>query len=268
MTDINDLGVEELDVVADVATETPSGNDLADSEEEVAAANTAHAEADIEAAANEVADVIVDDVDEDPVAAFAAALRAKPGDWYVIHSYAGYEKRVKTNLESRIASLNMEDYIYEVEVPIEDVIEIKNGVRKQVQRNKFPGYVLVRMDLTDDSWGVVRHTPGVTGFVGHGHTPSPLTLDEVIGILAPKPEKKAAVAAGAQGGVAAVGAKPVITSVDFKVGDSVTVIDGPFATLQATVSEINLDAQKITGLVEIFGRETPVELSFSQVSAS
>ena len=280
MTDINDLdvvensvvegdlGVEELDVVADVATESPSGNDLADSEEEVAAANTAHAEADIEAAANEVADVIVDDVDEDPVAAFAAALRAKPGDWYVIHSYAGYEKRVKTNLESRIASLNMEDYIYEVEVPIEDVIEIKNGVRKQVQRNKFPGYVLVRMDLTDDSWGVVRHTPGVTGFVGHGHTPSPLTLDEVIGILAPKPEKKAAVAAGAQGGVAAVGAKPVITSVDFKVGDSVTVIDGPFATLQATVSEINLDAQKITGLVEIFGRETPVELSFSQVSAS
>lgn len=280
MTDINDLdvvennvvegdlGVEELDVVADVATESPSGNDLVDSEEEVAAANAAHAEADIEAKADEVAEAIVDDVDEDPVAAFAAALRAKPGEWYVIHSYAGYEKRVKTNLESRIASLNMEDYIYEVEVPIEDVIEIKNGVRKQVQRNKFPGYVLVRMDLTDDSWGVVRHTPGVTGFVGHGHTPSPLTLDEVIGILAPKPEKKAAAAAGAQGGVAAVGAKPVITSVDFKVGDSVTVIDGPFATLQATVSEINLDAQKITGLVEIFGRETPVELSFSQVSAS
>lgn len=280
MTDINDLdvvensvvegdlGVEELDVVDDVATETPSGNDLADSDEDIAAANAAHAEADIEAVADEIADVIVDDVDEDPVAAFAAALRAKPGDWYVIHSYAGYEKRVKANLESRIASLNMEDYIYEVEVPIEDVIEIKNGVRKQVQRNKFPGYVLVRMDLTDDSWGVVRHTPGVTGFVGHGHTPSPLTLDEVVGILAPKPEKKAAAAAGAHGGVAAVGAKPVITSVDFKVGDSVTVIDGPFATLQATVSEINLDAQKITGLVEIFGRETPVELSFSQVSAS
>jgi len=151
---------------------------------------------------------------------------------------------------------------------VNDVIEIKNGVRKQVQRNKFPGYVLVRMDLTDDSWGVVRHTPGVTGFVGHGHTPSPLTLDEVTGILAPKPEKKAAAAAAAHGGVAGVGAKPIITSVDFKVGDSVTVIDGPFATLQATVSEINLDAQKITGLVEIFGRETPVELSFSQVSAS
>lgn len=280
MTDINeldvaqngavegDLGVEELDVVENVATETPAGSDLADSDEEVAAADAAHAEAHIQATADEVADAIVD-AEEDPVAAFAAALRAKPGDWYVIHSYAGYEKRVKANLESRITSLNMEDYIYEVQVPIEDVIEIKNGVRKQVQRNKFPGYVLVRMDLTDDSWGVVRHTPGVTGFVGHGHTPSPLTLDEVTGILAPKPEKKAAAAtAAAGGGVAAVGAKPVITEVDFKVGDSVTVIDGPFATLQATVSEINLEAQKIIGLVEIFGRETPVELSFSQVSAS
>jgi len=262
-----DINVEELDVVQDVATETMSGSDLDDSAEEIAAADAAHAEAHIAETVAEVEEVI-EDVEEDPVAAFAAALRAKPGDWYVIHSYAGYEKRVKANLESRIASLNMEDYIYEVEVPIEDVIEIKNGVRKQVQRNKFPGYVLVRMDLTDDSWGVVRHTPGVTGFVGHGHTPSPLTLDEVTGILAPKPEKKAAAAAAAHGGVAGVGAKPIITSVDFKVGDSVTVIDGPFATLQATVSEINLDAQKITGLVEIFGRETPVELSFSQVSRS
>ena len=275
MTDTNDfavegdIGVEELDVVENVVTETTAGSDLEDSAEEVAAVDAAHAETHVQEIADEVADVL-DDAETDPVAAFAAALRAKPGDWYVIHSYAGYEKRVKANLESRIASLNMEDYIYEVEVPIEDVIEIKNGVRKQVQRNKFPGYVLVRMDLTDDSWGVVRHTPGVTGFVGHGHNPNPLTIDEVIGILAPKPEKKSAVAAGAAagGGVASVGAKQIITSVDFKVGDSVTVIDGPFATLQATVSEINLDAQKITGLVEIFGRETPVELSFSQVSAS
>jgi transcriptional antiterminator NusG len=171
---------------------------------------------------------------------------------------------VKANLESRISSLNMEDYIYEVEVPVEDIIEIKNGVRKQVQRNKFPGYVLVRMELTDESWGVVRHTPGVTGFVGHGHQPSPLTIDEVIGILAPKVEKK--VAAG--GTVVTQGAKPVVASVDFAVGDSITITDGPFATLQATVAEINLDAQKITGLVEIFGRETRVELSFSQVSRS
>ena len=254
MTDSNDIverGVDEVDeyvVVDDVAVEQPvEHEDLLDADE---SADIAEAAAIAE--------------DEDPVAAFAAALRAKPGDWYVIHSYAGYEKRVKANLESRIASLNMEDYIYEVEVPTEEVIEIKNGVRKQVQRNKFPGYVLVRMDLTDDSWGVVRHTPGVTGFVGHGHQPSPLTVDEVIGILAPKVEKKVT----ASGTVTTQGAKPVIASVDFNVGDSVTVTDGPFATLQATVSEINLEAQKIIGLVEIFGRETPVELSFSQVSRS
>lgn len=213
----------------------------------------------------DIAEAVAEAEEElDPAAQFAAALRSKPGEWYVIHSYAGYEKRVKANLESRIQSLNMEDYIYEVEVPMEDVIEIKNGVRKQVQRNKFPGYVLVRMDLTDDSWGVVRHTPGVTGFVGHGHQPSALTIDEVIGILAPKVEKKVA----STGVVVTQGAKPVVASVDFAVGDSVTVTDGPFATLQATVSEINLEAQKIIGLVEIFGRETPVELSFSQVSRS
>lgn len=220
-----------------------------------------------EAAADDAADLAeaaAEAAEEDPVAAFAAALRAKFGDWYVIHSYAGYEKRVKTNLESRISSLDMEDYIFEVAVPTEEIVEIKNGVRKLVSRNKFPGYVLVRMDLTDDSWGVVRHTPGVTGFVGHGHNPTPLTIDEVINILAPKAEKKVVTT----GGETKTSSKPVVTVVDFAVGDSVTVIDGPFATLQATVSEINADAQKLTGLVEIFGRETPVELSFSQVSRS
>jgi transcriptional antiterminator NusG len=257
VTETNDIvpdGANEVDeyvVVDDVAVEQPAEHhDLLDAEESAEIAE-AVAEAEAEAEA-------------DPLEAFGAALRAKPGDWYVIHSYAGYEKRVKANLESRISSLNMEDYIYEVEVPVEDIIEIKNGVRKQVQRNKFPGYVLVRMELTDESWGVVRHTPGVTGFVGHGHQPSPLTIDEVIGILAPKVEKK--VAAG--GTVVTQGAKPVVASVDFAVGDSITITDGPFATLQATVAEINLDAQKITGLVEIFGRETRVELSFSQVSRS
>jgi transcriptional antiterminator NusG len=163
---------------------------------------------------------------------------------------------VKTNLESRIASLNMEEEIFQVEVPMEEVTEIKNGQRKLVRRNKFPGYVLVRMDLTDGSWGTVRHTPGVTGFVGHGHTPAPLSLDEVVAILAPAPEKKAGAPAATTGEV---------TVVDFSVGDSVTVIDGPFATLHATISEINADAQKVTGLVEIFGRETPVELGFSQI---
>ena len=201
--------------------------------------------------------------DVDPVAAFREQMRSAPGDWYVIHSYAGYENKVKQNLESRTTSLNVEDYIFQVEVPIEEVTEIKGGVRKQVKRNKFPGYVLVRMDLTDESWGVVRHTPGVTGFVGHGHQPAPLTLDEVVNILAPAPEKKAAPVAA--GGPTLGGPAAPAVEVDFVVGDSVTVVDGPFATLHATISEINIEAQKVTGLVEIFGRETPVELAFSQV---
>ncbi|WP_079046285.1 transcription termination/antitermination protein NusG [Carbonactinospora thermoautotrophica] len=192
------------------------------------------------------------DEEKDPVEEFKEQLRRLPGDWYVIHSYAGYENRVKANLENRIQSLNMEDYIFQVEVPQEEVVEIKNGQKKVVKRNKFPGYVLVRMILTNESWGAVRNTPGVTGFVGNAHEPAPLTLDEVAQILAPEPEEAAK--------------KPAEVKVlDFQVGDSVTVIDGPFATLQATINEINVDAQKVKGLVEIFGRETPVELSFSQI---
>ncbi len=214
--------------------------------------------------AAEVAAEIEEDEDEDPVAAFKEQMRISPGDWYVIHSYAGYENKVKGNLESRVISLNVEDYIFQVEVPMEEVTEIKSGVRKLVRRNKFPGYVLVRMELTDESWGVVRHTPGVTGFVGHGHQPAPLTLDEVVAILAPVPEKKA----GAPGAPASAGgassSAPAI-EIDFSIGDSVTVVDGPFATLHASISEINIEAQKVTGLVEIFGRETPVELAFSQI---
>ena len=200
----------------------------------------------------------------DPVEAFRDEQLGLPGLWYVIHSYAGFEKRVKTNLETRMTTLNMEDYIFQVEVPTEEVTEIKQGQKKTVKRNKFPGYVLVRMDYTDDSWGAVRHTPGVTGFVGSAHEPTPLTIDEVVHILAPKPEpKKAGAEQGAWGAASAPAAR--LTEVDFAAGDSVTVIDGPFATLHATISEINLDAQKVTGLVEIFGRETPVELSFSQI---
>ena len=200
---------------------------------------------------------------EDPVAVFREQMRTAPGDWYVIHSYAGYENKVKGNIETRISTMNMEDYIFQVEVPMEEVTEIKSGVRKLVRRNKFPGYVLVRMDLTDESWGAIRHTPGVTGFVGHGHQPAPLSLDEVVNILAPTPEKKPAAAGGGGSG----GASPSQTvEVDFAVGDSVTVVDGPFATLHATISEINIEAQKVTGLVEIFGRETPVELAFSQIN--
>ncbi|MDO9485627.1 MAG: transcription termination/antitermination protein NusG [Actinomycetota bacterium] len=227
-------------------------------------------DADIELAVDErdqkteVAEQVLAEVEEeiDPVEEFREQMRRAPGDWYVIHSYAGYENKVKQNLESRVNSLNMEDYIFQVEVPMEEVTEIKSGVRKQVKRNKFPGYVLVRLDLTDESWGAVRHTPGVTGFVGHGHQPSPLSVDEVTAILAPVPEKKAG-ATGGSGGASP--STPQITEIDFAVGDSVTVVDGPFATLHATISEINIEAQKVTGLVEIFGRETPVELAFSQV---
>jgi transcriptional antiterminator NusG len=224
-------------------------------------------EAEVVAEAEEIvqeAEAVGEALEEiDPAVAFREQMRTAPGDWYVIHSYAGYENTVKGNIEARISTLNMEDYIFQVEVPMEEVTEIKGGVRKLVRRNKFPGYVLVRMDLTDESWGAIRHTPGVTGFVGHGHQPAPLTLDEVVAILAPAPEKKPAAA-----GVAATsgGAAPAQTvEVDFSVGDSVTVVDGPFATLHATVSEINIEAQKVTGLVEIFGRETPVELAFSQI---
>lgn len=192
----------------------------------------------------------------DPVAEFKAQLRRAPGDWYVIHSYAGYENRVKANLENRISSLNMEDFIFQVEVPMEEVTEIKNGQRKLVRRVRIPGYVLVRMDLTDESWGAVRHTPGVTGFVGHTHQPVPLSLDEVFSMLAPALQ-------------AAEGAKPAkaeIKVVDFEVGETVTVMEGPFETLPATISEINADQQKLKVLVSIFGRETPVELSFADVA--
>ncbi len=202
--------------------------------------------------------------DEDPVEALRRELRTAFGDWYVVHSYAGYENKVKTNLESRIQSLDMEDYIFQVEVPTEEVVEIKNGKRQQVQRKVFPGYILVRMDLNDESWGAVRNTPGVTGFVGATSRPSPLTLDEVVKILAPATQKAASVAAGRGGAVAAD--KPQVALVEYEVGESVTVMDGPFATLPATISEIDPVHQKLHVLVSIFGRETPVELSFSQVS--
>jgi transcription termination/antitermination protein NusG len=216
----------------------------------------------VEDAADVDEDAATEDVEEDPVAAFKAQLKAQFGDWYVIHSYAGYENRVKTNLENRTQSLNMEDFIYQVEVPMEEVVEIKNAQRKVVRRVRIPGYVLVRMDLTDESWGAVRHTPGVTGFVGHTHQPVPLTLDEVFSMLAPAIEPKAQTPAA--GGAAAKTATAI--EVDFTVGESVTVTDGPFDTLPATISEINPENQKLKVLVSIFGRETPVELSFSQVA--
>ena len=201
----------------------------------------------------------------DPVEEMRAALRRAPGDWYVVHSYAGYENKVKANLETRVQTLDVEDYIFQVEVPTEEVTEIKNGQRKQVQRKVLPGYILVRMDLNDQSWGAVRNTPGVTGFVGATSKPSPLTHDEVIKFLLPRVEPKQAAASGKNADVAAGPGKASV-EVDFEVGESVTVMDGPFATLPATINEVNVDAQKLKVLVSIFGRETPVELAFSQVS--
>ena len=203
----------------------------------------------IEPTTETAVDVIEEENDEN--AEFRKALRNAPGDWYVIHSYAGFEKRVKANLQNRITSLNMEDYIYQIEVPEEEFTEIKNGQRKTVKRQVFPGYVLVRMDLTDESWSCVRNTPGVTGFVGNAHHPSPLTLTEVENILAPRPVKK--------------DSKAPIVNVDYAINESVTVMDGPFATLPATISEIMPEQGKLKVLVSIFGRETPVELHFNQV---
>ena len=200
----------------------------------------------------------------DPVQEFKDRLASQFGEWYVVHSYAGYENRVKANLENRTTSLNMEDYIFEAQVPMEEVTEIKNGQKKLVRRVRMPGYVLVRMDLTDESWGAVRHTPGVTGFVGNAHQPVPLSLDEVFTMLAPA-DLESPATAGAQGGGGA-GRPKEVAVVDFEVGESVTVMEGPFETLPATISEINAESQKLKVLVSIFGRETPVELSFNQVA--
>jgi transcriptional antiterminator NusG len=204
---------------------------------------------DLALASDEDGDIESDE--NDPNAEFRRTLRAAIGDWFVIHSYAGYEKKVKGNLANRIHTLNMEEYIFQIEVPEEEVMEVKNGARKMVKRNIYPGYVLVRMELTDESWSVVRNTPGVTGFVGNAHNPSPLSMDEVEKILAPRPKKAAD--------------KADIKFVDFEVGESVTVMDGPFATLPASISEIMPEQAKLKVLVSIFGRETPVELSFNQV---
>ncbi|HEU4361739.1 MAG TPA: transcription termination/antitermination protein NusG [Mycobacterium sp.] len=233
---------------------------------EDAAAEAAPAEAESADAADET-----EAAEElDPAAALKADLRTKPGDWYVIHSYAGYENKVKANLETRVQNLDVGDYIFQVEVPTEEVTEIKNGQRKQVNRKVLPGYILVRMDLTDDSWSAVRNTPGVTGFVGATSRPTSLPLDDVVKFLLPQGAAKKAARAGATGAGSSAAAeggleRPVI-EVDYEVGESVTVMDGPFATLPASISEVNAEQQKLKVLVSIFGRETPVELTFGQVS--
>ncbi|MEY9874372.1 transcriptional antiterminator NusG [Streptacidiphilus sp. MAP12-33] len=261
-----DDSVEEIVDNADSDVDEVEAADEAagrSAEEEALTVVSADESAATEAFEESAATVTEDDgVEIDPVAAFREELRIAPGEWYVIHTYAGYENRVKANLEQRAVSLNVEDYIYQAEVPQEEVVQIKNGDRKTIRQNKLPGYVLVRMDLTNESWGVVRNTPGVTGFVGNAYDPYPLTLDEVVKMLAPDVERAAAKEAGKPSPV-----RPVDVQVlDFEVGDSVTVTDGPFATLQATINEINPDSKKVKGLVEIFGRETPVELSFDQIT--
>ncbi|MGV9688646.1 transcription termination/antitermination protein NusG [Streptomyces sp. NPDC003444] len=267
---------DELDIVE--AADEDQADAAEDAADEAAAEETVEDEvaAEDEAVEDESA---VEDADEaaeteeeaeeaapvDPVAALREELRTLPGEWYVIHTYAGYEKRVKANLEQRAVSLNVEDFIYQAEVPEEEIVQIKGGERKNVKQNKLPGYVLVRMDLTNESWGVVRNTPGVTGFVGNAYDPYPLTLDEIVKMLAPEAEEKAAREAAEAEGKPAPARKLEVQVLDFEVGDSVTVTDGPFATLQATINEINADSKKVKGLVEIFGRETPVELSFDQI---
>ncbi|MFG2336994.1 transcription termination/antitermination protein NusG [Streptomyces yangpuensis] len=272
---------DELDIVEAADAVDPDEAELADVEageaaEEAAVhvsddeADEAEADTELEEAADDAE--IAEEAEEaepaepvDPIQALREELRLLPGEWYVIHTYAGYEKRVKANLEQRAVSLNVEEFIYQAEVPEEEIVQIKNGERKNVRQNKLPGYVLVRMDLTNESWGVVRNTPGVTGFVGNAYDPYPLTLDEIVKMLAPEAQEKAAKAAAEEAGLPAPAVKRTIEVLDFEVGDSVTVTDGPFATLQATINEINPDSKKVKGLVEIFGRETPVELSFDQI---
>ncbi|MEU2759195.1 transcription termination/antitermination protein NusG [Streptomyces sp. NPDC047967] len=249
--------VEAADSVDPDQAEAAEGEDAA-ADEAAEAVETVEEEAADEEEAEPAAPV-------DPIAALRDELRTLPGEWYVIHTYAGYEKRVKANLEQRAVSLNVEEFIYQAEVPEEEIVQIKNGERKNVRQNKLPGYVLVRMDLTNESWGVVRNTPGVTGFVGNAYDPYPLTLDEIVKMLAPEAEEKAAREAAEAEGKPAPARKVEVQVLDFEVGDSVTVTDGPFATLQATINEINADSKKVKGLVEIFGRETPVELSFDQI---
>ncbi|GAA1269035.1 transcription termination/antitermination protein NusG [Arthrobacter pascens] len=243
---------------SDAAAEAGDESDVdaeSDSEDETDEAEGEEGDEDSDALAAAAAKAAVDPAEE-----FKAKLRRQEGDWYVIHSYAGYENRVKANLETRIQTLDMEDYIFEIQVPMEEVVEIKNAQRKVINRVRIPGYVLVRMDLTDASWGAVRHTPGVTGFVGNAHNPVPLRLDEVFSMLAPVFEEEQA----EKGKPVKHAATPV--DVDFEVGESVIVKEGPFETLPATISEIKIESQTLVVLVSIFERETPVTLAFNQVS--
>ncbi len=247
----------EADAIVDDAL------DIDSAEEADAAAEATHDEAGDDAAA-ETAEV--EPAEVDPYEEFKLELRMKPGKWYVVHSYAGFEKRVKQNIENRKISMNMEDFIYEVQVPMEDVVEIKNGQRKLVTRVRIPSYVLVRMDLNEDSWSVVRHTPGVTGFVGNAHNPTPLRFDEAFQMLKSTVQiaEAPAKAGGAKGG--GLAARVIPAEIDFEVGETITIKEGSFAGLPGTINEIKPESGKLTVLVSLFERETPVELSFDQVT--
>ncbi|MFK4299546.1 transcriptional antiterminator NusG [Arthrobacter sp. GAS37] len=244
--------------VDSAAPETADVDDADESDAEVSDADDESAEASDDADALAAAAAVAP---ADPAEEFKGKLRRQEGDWYVIHSYAGYENRVKANLETRIQTLDMEDYIFEIQVPMEEVVEIKNAQRKIINRVRIPGYVLVRMDLTDASWGAVRHTPGVTGFVGNAHNPVPLRLDEVFSMLAPVFEEQQA-----EKGKPVNKQHQTPVDIDFEVGESVIVKEGPFETLPATISEIKMDSQTLVVLVSIFERETPVTLAFNQVT--
>ena len=259
--------VEEVDAAAGVVDEVEASVSPADAAEAPADFDDESSESELSEDEGELATDEGDD-DEDPYEAFRTELRTLPGKWYVIHSYAGFERKVKANIEQRKSTLEVEEDIYQIEVPMEDVVEIKNGQRKMVTRVRIPGYVLVRMELNEDTWSVVRHTPGVTGFVGNAHNPTPLRFEEAFNMLKSLVEVKEV--AGAKGGAAkkgaATAARVIPAEVDFEVGETITIKEGSFAGLPGTISEIKPESGKLTVLVSLFERETPVELSFDQVT--
>ena len=282
LSDLDDIDIDDPEADA-IVNDALNLDEAAETEAAAEVLNDSIAEEEAEAAA-EAADEVTpydgpdvngdeddvesdDDEDEDPYEAFRAELRTLPGKWYVIHSYAGFERKVKANIEQRKSTLEVEEDIYQIEVPMEDVVEIKNGQRKMVTRVRIPGYVLVRMELNEDTWSVVRHTPGVTGFVGNAHNPTPLRFEEAFTMLKSLVEIKEV--APAKGGAAKGGqavARSVVTEVDFEVGETITIKEGSFAGLPGTISEIKPESGKLTVLVSLFERETPVELSFDQVT--
>jgi len=266
--DSND--VVDLDAVLDALAEAndPEADAVVDDALEIDEADEVEAAAE---AIEDEEDVVAEEAeaepsDVDPYDAFRAELRSLPGKWFVIHSYAGFERKVKANIEQRKGSLDVADYIYQVEVPMEDVVEIKNGQRKMVTRVRIPGYVLVRMDLNEDSWSVVRHTPGVTGFVGNAHNPTPLRFEESFNMLKSLVEVKDTAPAKTGGSKGGQTARAIPAEVDFEIGETITIKEGSFAGLPGSISEIKPESGKLTVLVSLFERETPVELSFDQVT--